>query len=314
MAGYHVRIGLLALTCLAIVGCLIGGVSAYAAQTKRVYVADTAGRIEKLNPQTGDVKIVSDDPDLGTPGGITVGKGDKLLVSNYAPGSDPILKVNPENGNVGTVADSNKFVFPFDLAQARNGQIYVADAEAGPNESGAVFRVDPDSGRVKTIVEGPPLVNPYGLALGRHHKLYLADDKGDGQGAIFKVNIKTGGVTAIAHEAPLVDPTGLEKGPDGKLYATDYSAGPGDPNDPEGKTGAVFRVNPKNGNVHLIRKGPPLDEMYGIDLDSNGKMFFPAAPDTDGDFDVWKMKTSGSGLHGFVSTDFGEPYGVAVGD
>ena len=58
---------------------------------------------------------------------------------------------------------------------------------------------------------------------------------------------KTGAVRAIAHGAPLVNPTGLEKGPDGKLYTTDYGAGPG-------STGAVFRVNPKNGNVALVRQ------------------------------------------------------------
>ena len=164
------------------------------------------------------MRIVSDDPDLGNPGGITVGKGDKLLVTNYAVDSDPILKVNPENGNVDTVADSNKFVFPFDLAQARNGQIYVADAEAGPNDTGAVFRVDPDSGRVRTIAEGPPLVNSYGLALGRHHKLYLADDQADDPGVIFRVNTKNGAINPVADGAPLVDPTGLEKGPNGALH------------------------------------------------------------------------------------------------
>ena len=38
----------------------------------------------------------------------------------------------------------------------------------------------------------------------------------------------------------------------------------------------MFRVDPKNGNVHLVRKGSPLDEMYGIDFDSNGTMCLAA--------------------------------------
>ena len=50
----------------------------------------------------------------------------------------------------------------------------------------------------------------------------------------------------------------------------------------------MFRVNPKNGNVPPVRKGPPLDEMFGIDFDPSGTMFFPASPDTNGDFDVWR--------------------------
>jgi sugar lactone lactonase YvrE len=300
------RISRFAVACLA--SGLCGGCFATvaAARAHPVFVADNAGRIEKVT-QRGAVSVVSDDPKLGQPGGITIGKGDKLLVSDFSGGSHAILRVNPGNGNVGTVSDSGKLDSPFDLAQSRKGQIYVADANAGPGGSGAVFRVDSGSGRAKTIAEGPPLVNPYGIALGGHHTLYLADDREDKGGAIFKVNTKTGAVRTLAKGAPLVDPTGLERGPGGKLYVTDYSAGPQ-------STGAVFRVSTKSGDVHLIRQGPPLDEMYGIDFDSNGTMWFPASPDTDDDHDVWKMKTSGSGLHGFVSSDFGAPYGVAVGD
>jgi sugar lactone lactonase YvrE len=296
------------------VGLCGGAFSALAAaRAHPVFVADHDGRVERVSPR-GGVTVVADDPLLGLPGGITVGNGDKLLVSDFDGGSHAILKVNPDNGNVRTVSDSGKLESPFDLAQHRKGQIYVADASAGPGGSGAVFRVDPESGRAKTIAEGPPLTNPFGLALGGRRKLYLADDKAGRRGAIFRVNTKTGDVRTLAKGAPLVDPTGLEKGPGGKLYATDYSAGPGDPNDPNGTSGAVFRVSPRSGNVHLIRKGPPLDEMYGIDFDGDDRMWFPAAPDTDGDFDVWRMKPSGRRLRGFVSLDFGEPFGVAVAD
>ncbi len=139
---------------LAILGCLVGGATSAFAAAKRVYIADNVGRVEKLKPQTGAVKVVSDDPLLGKPGGITVGKGGKLLVSDFDGGSHAILRVNPENGNVRTVTDSDKLASPFDLAQNRKGQIYVADANAGPDDTGAVFKVDPDSGRAKTIVEG----------------------------------------------------------------------------------------------------------------------------------------------------------------
>lgn len=71
--------------------------------------------------------VVSSDPLLGGPGGITVGRGGKLLASDFNGGSYAILKVNPKNGNVATVSDSGKLQAPFDLAQARNGQIYGGD-------------------------------------------------------------------------------------------------------------------------------------------------------------------------------------------
>jgi hypothetical protein len=81
---------------LAALACLATGVtSAFGAE--RVYIADNGGKVEKLTGN-GAVKVVSDDPDLGGPGGITVGKGGKLLVSDFNGGSHAILKVNPDNG------------------------------------------------------------------------------------------------------------------------------------------------------------------------------------------------------------------------
>jgi hypothetical protein len=53
--------------------------------------------------------------------------------------------------------------------------------------------------------------------------------------------------------------------------------------------------------------------MYGIDLDANGNIFLPASPDTKGDFDVWRMRSTGNKLVDFDSPRFGDPYGVAVG-
>ncbi len=75
----------------------------------------------------------------------------------------------------------------------------------------------------------------------------------------------------------------------------------------------MFRINPASGSVRLVRKGPPLDEMYGLDLDANGNIFLPASPDTDGAFGVWRMKSTGNKLQNFDSPRIGVPFGVAVG-
>ena len=177
--------------------------------------------MERLNPKTGKVKVVSDDRLLGGPGGITVGRGasSSYPISTAAP-LDPARQPPERKRRDGD--RQRQAGRPFDLAQARSGTIYVTDANAGPGATGAVFGESCDW-EGEDDRQGAPFSNPYGLALGRHHKLYLADDVGK----IFRVNIQTGAVRAIARGKPLVDPTGLEKGPDGKLYTTDYSAGPG---------------------------------------------------------------------------------------
>jgi streptogramin lyase len=277
------------------------------AAAKPVYVADNAGKVEKVNPKTSTVSVVSTDPLLGSPGGITIARNGKLLVSDFnSTGNHGILRVDPTDGTAHTIASGSPFVNPFDLAQAKDGTIYTADEGAGPAGTGAILKINPSTGNVKPVAQGNPFQNPFGIALVGERKLYVADDAAvSSRGAILRVTIKTGAVKVIAHGSPFRGPTGLERGPDGKLYVADYNAGPG-------MSGAIFRVNPKSGSIHTVRQGPPLDEMYGIDFDANGRMWFPADPDTDGDYDVFRMKPTGAGLHGIVSTDFGDPYGVAA--
>jgi streptogramin lyase len=113
-------------------------------------------------------------------------------------------------------------------------------------------------------------------------------------------------VSVLAKGKPLDTPTGLERGPDGQLYVADYAAGPHD-------TGAIFRVNPKNGHVHTVRIGPPLDETYGLDLDAKGNIYAAEASNAKGKPVIHRMDSSGRNLETFKDPLFGEPYGVVVG-
>ena len=83
------------------------------------------------------MKVVSDDPLLGGPGGITVGKGGKLLVSDFDGGSHAILKVNPDNGNVATVTDSNKLVARSTSLKPARDRSTSPTRDAGSDDAGA---------------------------------------------------------------------------------------------------------------------------------------------------------------------------------
>lgn len=285
---------------LLIAALLALAVPASAAAAQPVYIADySSAAVLKLDPQSGKVRTVAQGAPLMNPSGITVANNGKLLVSD--DGANAVFRVDPATGNVAPVA-SGPFVFPFDLEQAADGRIYVTDADAGPGLSGAVFRIDPQTHQVRTVVKGPPLANPWGLALGGHGKLYLADDKG----VIFRVDTGERKVRPLAKGGKLVKPTGLQFGPGGDLYTTDYSGGPG-------KTGAVDRVDPATGKVKTVRSGPPLDENFGIDFNSQGRMFVPEAPDANGDESIIRMNTQGKDLATYTNTKITGPYGVAVG-
>ena len=141
------------------VWAIVGNASAFAARPSGS-TSPTTAAVEKLNPKTGGVKVVSDDRGSAPRAGSRSGRADKLLVSTYASGSRPILKVNPDNGNVGTVTDSDKFVSPFDLAQDAQRPDLRRGRERRAERNGEVFRVTADSGRAKTIVEGPAARQP----------------------------------------------------------------------------------------------------------------------------------------------------------
>src|SRR3954454_17055334 len=283
--------------------------AASASAASPVYITDNTspGAILKLNPQTGKVTTVARGAPLSQPSGITVANNGKLLVSD--DGAAAIFRVDPASGNVREVA-SGPFVYPFDLEQSKGGSIYVTDADAGPGGTGAVFRVNPTNGNVSTVGQGGNLLNPWGLALGQRGKLFLADDQENDSGKngrIFKGNIANKSVRILATGGKLVDPTGLQFGPGGALSTTDYA---GEPKN----TGAVFLVGPATDTVKTVRSGPPLDEMFGIDFNSQGEMFVPASPDTKDDPAVFGMTASGGSLTPFLSAKLSEPYGVAVGD
>jgi sugar lactone lactonase YvrE len=281
-----------------LVALLALAIPASAAAMQPVYIADYGNAsIQKLNPKTGRVKTVVQGDPLVNPSGITIANSGKLLVSD--DGANAVFRVDPATGNVAPVA-SGPFVFPFDLQQARNGTIYVTDANAGPDLSGAVFRVNPRTQQVRTVVEGPPLGNPWGLALDGPGKLFLADDTG----VILRVNTGERKVRPLAEGGKLVNPTGLGFGPGGDLYTADYRGG---------ETGAVDRIDPATGRVQRVRTGPPLDENFGVDFNSQGRMFLPESPDAGGKPSIVALSAQGNDPANYLSHKLAEPAGVAVG-
>ncbi|AOT03981.1 ScyD/ScyE family protein [Arthrobacter sp. U41] len=122
--------------------------------------------------------------------------------------------------------------------------IYVADAGAN-----SVVSVDTGSGRTETVAVLPP--RPYQITPEAAASNGLPDC-----------------VVGTTYDFEAV-PTDVAVGPDGWLYVTSLPGGPEDPT--LGPRGAIFKVDPDDGDVELVA-----DEIMtptGLALDDNGDMY-----------------------------------------
>jgi Ca2+-binding RTX toxin-like protein len=157
------------------------------------------------------------------------------------------------------------------------------------------------------------------VALAAPGDVYVADrDAGPaGTGAVIKVDPASGAQQVVASGGSLVDPTGI---------AVDIRGFPGHDTllvaDPEalGGTGALFRVDPENGNVQVISSGDRFVDPTGVTgfLTVSDPSATPSNPNL-GDGDVFFVE-SGNGvqhpiLSGFSlspSIDLVDPTGLAL--
>ncbi|VXC65464.1 NHL repeat family protein [Arthrobacter sp. 9AX] len=119
---------------------------------------------------------------------------------------------------------------PYGVA-VRGGTAYIADAGAN-----AILAVDIGSGDISTLAVLPP--RPAVVLAGTKIPVDMAGTMVDVPECV------------VGHEYAFEPvPTDVEFGPDGRLYVTSLPGGPEDPS--LGARGAIFRVNPWNGNTHV---------------------------------------------------------------
>lgn len=208
----------------------------------------------------------------------------------------------------------------------------VIDSGAGTDERGALFNVD--SAGSRTLVsdfgkssQGPLGTNPVAVVVGPTGEILVADlDAGtDSRGALFSVNPGSGNRALAsdfgdAAKGPLgEDPVNLAISSSGEIIVVDLDAG-------EGFNGALFSVNPVNGNRALVSdfgkaaQGPLGVFPLAVAFDASGQLFvtvLSAGPEGNG---VLFAVDPANGTRTLVS-DFGNsaqgplgeiPYGVTI--
>jgi streptogramin lyase len=145
-------------------------------------------------------------------------------------------------------------------AGVRSGEIICADSSKGK-----VIRLNPNTGATHVLSKDDRFVDPGDLAFDGPNKLYVADYGAfGGTGGVFKVNPSTGKTTVVSDDVQFEQPDGIAVAPNGKLWVTDLDA----------FGGAVFRVNPQNGDTDLIASEgdeSALEDAIGVEVPKNGK-------------------------------------------
>lgn len=225
------------------------------------------------------------------PVGVMMGPAGNLLVTDTDAGTDvpggeeggngALFSINPATGTRTLLSDFGNATqgplgqTPTGIARGAGGTIFVIDPDAGtdiPNDgktggNGALFQINPTTG-VRILLsdfgnttQGPAGINPGGVVLGPGGVLFVADTEAGtgGAGTLFSVNPLTGARTVLSsfgvmgQGAAGIDPFFVAVAASGALLVTDDDAGTDIPLDGQvGGNGALFSVNPTNGNRTLF--------------------------------------------------------------
>ena len=307
------------------------------------------GALFRVNPTSGDRTLISDfgTNAQGVSGEDPVGEaldasGNMLVIDQNANSGNggALYSVNPNNGNRTLVSDFDDGPDPLGVdpvgvaavpPQPRLGDILVIDPEAGVNGSGALFSVDLFNGSRSLIsnfgmsARGRSGTNPFGVAIDSSGNI-LVIDPGAGKGELSRVNPANGNRTLVSHfgdssQGPLGDePTGVAVDASGSILVTDPFAG-------TSGRGALFRVNPTNGNRTILSnfgngaQGTLGFDPYGVVVDASGNILvIDLDAGTNGRGALFRVNPS-TGSRTVIS-DFGNnaqgtlgnnPTGVALG-
>lgn len=244
------------------------------------------GQLDRVRPDTGAVKTVSDnarsvaaggEADFSFPIGVTIRANGAVMVSDRdAFGTGGVIRVNPDTGAQHAVSSNAisiaaggtaEFAEPGGLALL-DKQLYVADFGAPAK----VIRVSPTTG-MELVTSDEKLVHPDGIAADpSSDALLIADaDAFGGSGGVIRVKPSTTSQRKVSGGGKFDTPSGVALGSGGNLFVSDQEA--------FGGGGGVIRVDASTGAQRKVSAGDMFADPFGIGREPDGTLM---VSDTNG--------------------------------
>jgi hypothetical protein len=230
------------------------------------------------------------------PTGAQAKPGEALIADSGGLGPGTLYRIDAGSSTgaplVPLVAGA-PLVDPIGVAVEASGTALVADTNAGPGGTGAVFRVNLATGAIATLASGPPLFDPIHLTVAASGQIYVADQSekagSSGTGSVHRINPSSGAITTIATGSPLRNPGGIAITPDDRLFVGDT----GDISLTPEANGKVLSVNPVTGAVTTANANPNLIDPVGLELRPPSVFLYPSGllygADFGGDGQVFSL-------------------------
>ena len=221
--------------------------------TRILYIAENKSVIRRVDLRTGIITTLQTKRKLEEITSLSVERKGSLLATEYE--SDRVIKIDPTNGSVTTIAGGGRPGFSGDGGPAKDARLSRPESITTDNADNIYFadfdnhrirRVDAKTGIITTIAgsgrqdssgDGGLAIDagvqfPSGVAVDRDGNVYISQD-GDGpkSGRVRRVDAKSGMITTVASSAEaelptdgpalgvgLEFPSSLQLDPTGNLY------------------------------------------------------------------------------------------------
>jgi sugar lactone lactonase YvrE len=278
------------------------------------------GAIFKVDQASGTVSVLATSPQFRDPFGIAIDAQGNLLVVDedadpaglggntgavfrFAPGSPPAA-----------LTSSPLFVDPRGIEVDSQGNVVIADSNAGPaGDAGAVFRFAP-GGPPQPLASGPPFEAPTDVAIDAQGNVVVSDLAADPAG----LGVDTGAVFRFAPGSPpaTLATSPLFKAPEavaidaqGNVVVADAAGGGA------GNPGQIFRFAP-GAEPGVLAAGSPFRDPGGVAIDAQGNLVvadFSADPGGLGNSGAIFRFAPGSPPAALATSSlFGSPQGIAI--